>query len=56
MKSNLPISTLESALNNMINEGYLSKGSTIEDVEDMAYSCCEGIDWYAKDKLTEWAD
>lgn len=47
---------LEKALQNMISEGYMSENSTIEDLEDMAYSCCEGIAWYAKGKIYEWSN
>ena len=47
---------LKSALNHMIAEGYMSEGSTTEDLEDMAYSCCEGIGWYARAKIYDWAN
>ena len=51
----IELEVLEQALENMKVGGYLGKDSTIEDLEDMAYSCCEGIDWYAKKKLYQWA-
>jgi hypothetical protein len=40
----------------MIRDGYMSEGDTTEDLEDLAYTCCEGIGWYAKGKLYEWAN
>jgi hypothetical protein len=40
----------------MISEGYMGKDDTIEDLEDMAYSCCEGLAWYAKSKIYDWAN
>jgi hypothetical protein len=47
---------LNKALNNMISDGYMDENSTVEDLEDMAYTCCEGLDWYAKKKIYEWAN
>jgi len=47
---------LELALKNMIKEGYLPKDATIDQVIDMAYTCCEGIAWYANGKLIQWAN
>ena len=47
---------LNKALNNMISEGYMSENSTVEDLEDMAYTMCEGLGWYAKGKIYEWAN
>jgi hypothetical protein len=52
----IEVEVLERALKNMIEEGYMGKDSTIEDLEDLAYTCCEGLGWYAKSKLYEWAD
>jgi hypothetical protein len=52
----IEVEVLERALGNMKEEGYLGMDSTIEDLEDMAYSCCEGLVWYAKKKLYEWAN
>lgn len=52
----IELEVLERALGNMIREGYMSEGDTIEDLEDMAYTCCEGLAWYAKGKLYEWAN
>jgi hypothetical protein len=46
---------LNKALRNMIAEGYMDKNSTVEDLEDMAYTMCEGIGWYAKGKIYDWA-
>jgi len=47
---------LNKALNNMISEGYMEQNSTVEQLEDMAYTCCEGIGWYAKKKIYQWAN
>ena len=47
---------LNKALENMIAEGYMVEGDTTEDLEDMAYSCCEGLAWYAKSKIYDWAN
>jgi len=47
---------LNKALSNMIKEGYMSEGSTTEDLEDMAYTMCEGLGWYAKGKIYQWAN
>ena len=47
---------LNKALNNMISEGYMGENSTVEDLEDMAYTMCEGLGWYAKGKIYEWAN
>jgi hypothetical protein len=52
----IELEVLEKALQNMINEGYMGKDDTIEDLEDMAYSCCEGLAWYAKSKIYDWAN
>ena len=52
----IEVEVLERALSNMISEGYMNEGSSVEDLEDMAYSCCEGLDWYAKKKLYQWAN
>tara|TARA_B110000503_G_C7020238_1_gene359449 strand:+ start:304 stop:483 length:180 start_codon:yes stop_codon:yes gene_type:complete len=52
----IEVEVLEEALLNMIIEGYMSENDTIEDLEDMAYSCCEGIEWYAKSKIYDWAN
>jgi hypothetical protein len=52
----IELEVLEKALTNMKTEGYMNENATIEDLEDMAYSCCEGLDWYAKKKLYEWAN
>jgi hypothetical protein len=55
-KFGVEVEVLEKALNNMIRDGYMSEGDTTEDLEDLAYTCCEGIGWYAKGKLYEWAN
>lgn len=47
---------LNKALNNMISDGYMGENSTVEDLEDMAYTCCEGLGWYAKAKIYDWAN
>jgi hypothetical protein len=52
----IELEVLEKALQNMINEGYMGKDDTIEDLEDMAYSCCEGLAWYAVNKIHQWAN
>jgi len=52
----IEVAVLERALSNMIRDGYMEETSTIEEVEDMAYNCCEGLVWYAKSKLYEWAN
>ena len=52
----IEVEVLEEALLNMIIGGYMSENDTIEDLEDMAYSCCEGIAWYAKSKIYDWAN
>ena len=52
----IELEVLERALVNMKNEGYMEENGTIEDLESMAYSCCEGITWYAKKKLYEWSN
>ena len=46
---------LNKALRNMIAEGYMGENSTVEDLESMAYTMCEGIGWYAKGKIYQWA-
>jgi hypothetical protein len=46
---------LDKALRNMIAEGYMGENSTVEDLESMAYTMCEGIGWYAKGKIYQWA-
>lgn len=55
-KFGIEVEVLEKALENMIRDGYMSKGNTTEDLEGMAYSCCEGLAWYAKSKIYEWAN
>lgn len=52
----IELEVLEKALQNMISEGYMSKDDTIEDLEDMAFTCCEGLAWYAKSKIYSWAN
>jgi hypothetical protein len=52
----IELEVLEKALQNMINEGYMGKDDTIEDLEDRAYSCCEGLAWYAVNKIHQWAN
>lgn len=52
----IEVKVLEEALLNMIIEGYMNENDTIEDLEDLAYTCCEGIGWYAKGKIYEWAN
>jgi hypothetical protein len=52
----IELEVLEKALQNMISEGYMGKDDTIEDLEDMAYSCCEGLAWYAVNKIHQWAN
>jgi hypothetical protein len=52
----IELEVLEKALQNMISEGYMDKDDTIEDLEDMAYSCCEGLAWYAVNKIHQWAN
>jgi hypothetical protein len=47
---------LNKALNNMISEGYMGENSTVDDLEDMAYTMCEGLGWYAKGKIYQWAN
>ncbi len=46
---------LDKALRNMIAEGYMGENDTVEDLESMAYTMCEGIGWYAKGKIYDWA-
>lgn len=53
---NIEVDVLERALRNMISEGYMSENHTTEDLEDLAYSSCEGLAWYAKAKIYEWAN
>jgi hypothetical protein len=57
MKSrfNIEIEVLEQALKYMQNGGYLNNEHTIEDLEDFAYTMCEGKDWYAQEKIYDWA-
>ena len=52
----IELEVLEKALQNMISEGYMGKDETIEDLEDMAFTCCEGLAWYAKSKIYDWAN
>jgi hypothetical protein len=52
----IELEVLEKALKNMISEGYMGKDETIEDLEDMAFTCCEGLAWYAKSKIYDWAN
>jgi hypothetical protein len=52
----IEVKVLEEALLNMIIGGYMSEEDTIEDLEDLAYTCCEGIGWYAKSKIYDWAN
>jgi hypothetical protein len=40
----------------MISEGYMGENSTVDDLEDMAYTMCEGLGWYAKGKIYQWAN
>ncbi len=47
---------LNKALRNMIAEGYMGEEDTVEDLESMAYTMCEGLDWYAKGKIHQWAN
>jgi hypothetical protein len=47
---------LNKALSNMIADGYMDENSTVEDLESMAYTMCEGIGWYAKGKIIQWAN
>jgi hypothetical protein len=56
VRSGLPIRIVEEALANMIRDGYMESNSTIEQVVDMAYTCCEGIAWYANGKLIQWSN
>jgi hypothetical protein len=57
MKSRFDIEQeiLNKALRNMIAEGYMGENDTVEDLESMAYTMCEGIGWYAKGKIYDWA-
>ena len=57
MKSRFGIEkeVLDKALRNMIAEGYMGENDTVEDLESMAYTMCEGIGWYAKGKIYQWA-
>ena len=57
MKSRFGIEqeVLNKALRNMIAEGYMGENDTVEDLESMAYTMCEGIGWYAKGKIYDWA-
>jgi hypothetical protein len=57
MKSRFGIEqeVLDKALRNMIAEGYMGENDTVEDLESMAYTMCEGIGWYAKGKIYDWA-
>lgn len=57
MKSRFGIKqeVLNKALRNMIAEGYMGENDTVEDLESMAYTMCEGIGWYAKGKIYDWA-
>jgi hypothetical protein len=52
----IELEVLERALQNMISGGYMGKDDTIEDLEDLAYTCCEGLAWYAKSKIYDWAN
>jgi len=52
----IELEVLEKALQNMISEGYMGKDDTIEDLEDLAYTSCEGLAWYAKSKIYDWAN
>lgn len=52
----LEMKTVEDALQNMINEGYMSKGDTVEDVLDFALTAVEGNQRIAAVKLTQWAN
>jgi hypothetical protein len=58
MKSRFGIEkeVLDKALRNMIAEGYMGENDTVEDLESMAYTMCEGIGWYAKGKIYQWAN
>jgi hypothetical protein len=47
---------LNKALRNMIAEGYMGEEDTVEDLESMAYTMCEGLGWYAKAKIYDWAN
>ena len=47
---------LNKALSNMIADGYMGEEDTVEDLESMAYTMCEGLDWYAKGKIYDWAN
>lgn len=47
---------LDKALRNMIAEGYMGEEDTVEDLESMAYTMCEGLDWYAIGKIHQWAN
>jgi hypothetical protein len=57
MKSRFGIEqeVLNKALRNMIAEGYMGENDTVEDLESMAYTMCEGIGWYVKGKIYDWA-
>ena len=37
----------------MVSNEYMGENSTVDDLKDMAYTCCEGLDWYAKKKIYE---
>ena len=51
----IEVEVLEQALNNLIRDGYMCEGDTLEDLENMTYSMCEGKDWYAKSRIYDWS-
>ena len=54
-KFGLEIEVLEKALSVMKIDNYIESTATVEDLEDFAYSMCEGLAWYAKSKIKDWA-
>ncbi len=52
---NLSQETLNKALNNMISEGYMSKGDTTDDLISYARSAFEDNSYMVQAKITEWS-
>ena len=52
----IEVEVLERALNNLIRDGYMCEGDSLEDLESMTYSMCEGIVWYVQKKIYQWAN
>ena len=52
---NLSTETLNKALNNMIIDGYMEKGSTTDDLISFARSAFEDNSMMVEVKITQWA-